>query len=112
VLEKEQETQEIKEVLDHSDDDLFDNNQTIKFALEYIKYLKEVCPSCITNILAWRRARQWDYPLLAQMARDFLAILASSSPFERVFSIVGDLVIKKRNRLSGKRIKQIICLRA
>jgi hypothetical protein len=46
------------------------------------------------------------------MACDFLAIVASSSPSERLFSTGSDLITKKRNRLSGKRIRQILCLRA
>jgi len=46
------------------------------------------------------------------MACDFLAIVASSSPSERLFSISSDLITKKRNRLSGRRIRQILCLHA
>jgi hypothetical protein len=113
TIEMEQETQEVDEDLtEHSDDDLFDITATTGFALEFSKYYRETRPGRATDIMAWWRARQWDYPILAEMARDFLAIVASSSPSERLFSIGGDLITKKRNRLSGRRIRQILCLRA
>ena len=113
TIEMEQETQEVDEDLTkHSDDDLFDITATTGFALEFSKYYRETRPGRATDIMAWWRARQWDYPILAEMARDFLAIVASSSPSERLFSIGGDLITKKRNRLSGRRIRQILCLRA
>ena len=113
TAEIEQETQEVDEELaSHSDDDLFDTTATTGFALEYSKYYKEPRPGRGTDIMAWWKAKQWDYPILAEMARDFLAIVASSSPSERLFSIDGDLITKKRNGLSGRRIRQILYLHA
>jgi hypothetical protein len=45
------------------------------------------------------------YPNLSKMAADFLCIPSTSVPSERVFSKGGDLVTKKRNRLSKNTIK-------
>jgi hypothetical protein len=45
------------------------------------------------------------------MARDFLAIPASSAPSKRVFSQGGDLITKKRNRISGNNTRFVLCLR-
>jgi hypothetical protein len=44
------------------------------------------------------------------MAADFLCIPTTSVPTERVFSKAGDLVTKKRNRLSKNTIKMTILL--
>ena len=48
---------------------------------------------------------------MAVIARDHLAIPATSAPSERVFSQGGDIVTKKRNRLSGERIRELLCLK-
>ena len=44
------------------------------------------------------------------MARDYLAIPATSVPIEQVFSQAGNLITKKRNRLGQQTIKEIMCL--
>jgi len=46
------------------------------------------------------------------MARDYLAIPASSAPSERVFSVGGDIVTKKRNRIGGDNLRYLLCLRS
>ncbi|EGP90281.1 uncharacterized protein MYCGRDRAFT_37333, partial [Zymoseptoria tritici IPO323] len=51
------------------------------------------------------------YPILFQIARDYLAIIPTSAPAERVFSRVGDIVTKKRNRLRPDTIKKLIILK-
>jgi hypothetical protein len=45
------------------------------------------------------------HPNLSKMAADFLFIPSTSVPNERVFSKAGDLVTKKRKRLSKNTIK-------
>ena len=63
------------------------------------------------DVLAWWKAHETSYPTLARMARDFLAIPASSVPSERVFSSATTLVSKKRTRLSDKTIRATLCLK-
>jgi len=46
------------------------------------------------------------------MARDYLAIPATSVPIERAFSGGADLVAKKRCRLSGGSIQACMCLKS
>jgi hypothetical protein len=46
------------------------------------------------------------------MARDHLAIPVSSVPSERVFSAGGDIITKKRNRISGESVRYLLCLRS
>jgi hypothetical protein len=46
------------------------------------------------------------------MAFDLLAIPATSVPSEQVFSKAGDLITKRRNRLSKKNIRILMLLEA
>ncbi|EXX64062.1 hypothetical protein RirG_146400 [Rhizophagus irregularis DAOM 197198w] len=52
------------------------------------------------------------YPHLAAMARDYLAIPATSVPIERAFSGGTDLVTQKRCSLSPETIKACMCLKS
>ena len=45
------------------------------------------------------------------MARNYLCVQAMSAPSERVFSRGGDIIIKKRNRLTKNTFNQIMCLK-
>jgi len=46
------------------------------------------------------------------MARDYHAIPATSAPSERVFSMAGNLISKKRTRISSKNVRYVLCLRS
>jgi len=46
------------------------------------------------------------------MARQYLAIPATSAPVERVFSIGGNIVTESRNRLDPKTIKKTVLLKS
>jgi hypothetical protein len=47
------------------------------------------------------------------MARDYLSIMASSSPLEAIFSQTGDIANpSKRNRLTKERVNQLICIKS
>jgi hypothetical protein len=53
-----------------------------------------------------------NYLIVAKFAKDHLAIPPMSAPSESVFSICGDVVTKKRNRLTGDTVRIIVCLKA
>ncbi len=57
------------------------------------------------DVLAWWKAQQHSFPLLAQCARKYLCIPASSAPSERLFSTSGSLVTAKRNCLSPRSVE-------
>ena len=44
------------------------------------------------------------------MARDHLAIPATSAASKCVFSVSGDIITKKRNRLSADNTRRLLCL--
>ncbi len=52
-----------------------------------------------------------DCPVLCVMARDYLAVQASSVPCERLFSVAGHIVRAKRGRLTGSTIMKLLCLK-
>lgn len=63
-----------------------------------------------TDIYQYWRAKQYDYPIVAKIAKDHLAIPAISALSECVFSISGDVITKKRNRLTGDTVRFIVRL--
>lgn len=52
-----------------------------------------------------------EYPHLAKMAKDYLAIPASSVPVERIFSGGTDLITPTRCSLSADTIRYCMCLK-
>lgn len=58
----------------------------------------------------WWKQNHKDFPILSKLARRFLAIPASSVPAERVFSVGGTLVSKKRSRLTPGHVEMLLFL--
>lgn len=77
-----------------------------------VKWLKEKQISRSTNILDYWKLKQSEYPIMAQIAWDYLAIPATSAPSERVFSQGSDLLSKKRNRMAPDTLKYQLCLKS
>lgn len=57
------------------------------------------------------RSGKQTYPVLYAMVKDFLAIPAMSAPSEALFSRIGDVVTKKRNRLLANLTKMLAFLK-
>ena len=79
---------------------------------EITRYLVTPVAGVDTDVLGWWRFHACEYPCLARIARDYLAIPATSAPAERVFSGGADLVTKKRGSLSEDSIKACVCLKS
>jgi hAT family C-terminal dimerisation region len=58
-----------------------------------------------TDVLAFWKSNQFNYPILARMARDYLSLQASSVPAERAFSSGVDLITPNRCSLGGKTVE-------
>jgi hAT family C-terminal dimerisation region len=54
-----------------------------------------------TNVLKYWASKEYEYPIIARIARDHLAIPATLAASKSVFSIDGDIITKKRNKLGG-----------
>jgi len=52
------------------------------------------------------------YPHVYEVALEYLGILATSVPSERLFSRAGQLITKERNRLSGQHVEQILFMQS
>ena len=76
---------------------------------EYQRYLAE--PVSQEDPLNWWKRRESVYPTMAKLAKKYLQIPASSIPSERVFSLAGTIVSKKRASLSPENVDMLIFLK-
>jgi hypothetical protein len=75
---------------------------------QYTQYLEE--PVSNTPIMLYWRAKEPEWPQLASMAFDFLAIPAMSSECERVFSSCAKQTTPESSRLTGRMLWHQECL--
>ena len=62
------------------------------------------------SILEWWKKNELFFPRLSILAKKYLCIPASSTPSERIFSLCGTLVSKKRSRLSPSKVGLLVFL--
>ena len=60
--------------------------------------------------LTWWKGRKEKYPKLSCLARKYLAVQASSTASERVFSLMGNILTKKRLRTTSENFKKLAFL--
>ncbi len=77
---------------------------------ELNQYLIEPILPMELDILEWWKSSQRRFPNLSRMARDILAVQATSVPSEELFSSAGDMISKKRTRLSHQTVQVKLCL--
>jgi hAT family C-terminal dimerisation region len=63
-----------------------------------------------TDILRYWASKEYEFPIIAHIAKDHLAIPAMSAASECVFSVGSDIITKKRNRLSAGNTRRLLCL--
>ena len=64
------------------------------------------------DILQWWKGQEYVQPAVAAMAKDFLAIQATSAPSERAFSLARHVVTEFRGSLAPSTIRAILCLKS
>ncbi|CAG7826066.1 unnamed protein product [Allacma fusca] len=64
------------------------------------------------DILQWWKDHEQSFPVLASMARDFLAASGTGVPIERVFSFGPDLLSPKRLSMQVETVRKSFCLKA
>ena len=77
-----------------------------KDELEY--FSKKPVLEHITDPLEWWRKNNEQFPTLSKLAKKLFCIPATSVPSERVFSIVGNIVTKKRASLKPENVDMLI----
>ena len=60
--------------------------------------------------LEWWRIKRFEYPLMARLARKYLAVQGSSTNAERVMSRMGLILTKKRMAMKGELFSEIMFL--
>ena len=93
------------------EDELYVSQSNYDTKLEWKRWMKEPTVSRDIDILKYWQSKQLQYPIIARIAKDHLAVPATSADSERIFSVGGDIVTKKRNRLSPSTLRYLLCLR-
>ena len=76
-------------------------------------FLRTLSPNEFANfdILAWWKEREIQYPVLSAMARDLLAVQASTVASESAFSTSGRIISDRRTRLTPEAVEVCVCLK-
>ena len=97
---------------DHdSESDLFKPRGVADFETEYAKWMKQQPMKRDTDILRYWASKEYEFPIIARIARDHLAIPATLAASKCVFSVGSDIITKKRNRLGASNTRRLLCLR-
>jgi hypothetical protein len=62
------------------------------------------------DVLVWWRSHAKDLPMLSGLARYVLSACATSVPSERLFSLSGHIVTKRRNALKPSMVDMLVFL--
>ena len=84
--------------------------QSITALTEIQQYIKTPLLGRKEDPLLWWKANSHVYPTLTRSARKYLSILATSVPSERLFSVAGELISVKRNRIKPKNVNMFLFL--
>ena len=85
-------------------------NEGESVVAEVLTYLQERPVSRVSDPLTWWAANASRFPRLANIAKRYLCIPATSVSSERVFSFSGRIADKRRSRLSAPMIDAIVFL--
>ena len=89
--------------LDSEDDKNTAEKEFVKYRAEP-KLKSDGCP------FQWWRSRSLEYPLMARLARKYLAVSGTSTPSERVISRLGLVLTKRRLSMKGNLFSKIMFL--
>ena len=62
--------------------------------------------------LLWWQSRVSEFPILSEMARDFLTIQATSVASEQAFLVASNTITKTRNRLLPETARACLCMKS
>ncbi|KAJ8364858.1 hypothetical protein SKAU_G00136890 [Synaphobranchus kaupii] len=79
---------------------------------EVHEYLQMTRIPTMSNPLGWWARNEKQFPRLAKLAKSYLAIPATSTPSERVFSLAGNTITRQRSSLHPAHVDALIFLHA
>ena len=79
--------------------------------LEMDRYLAEASIQLKDDPLQWWKQRESIFPNVAKFAKKYLAIPASSVPSERIFSLAGNIVSRRRATLKPDNVDMLVFLK-
>ncbi|KAJ7956570.1 Zinc finger BED domain-containing protein DAYSLEEPER [Quillaja saponaria] len=79
---------------------------------ELTQYLSEAPAPIPTDVLEWWKANSTRYPLLSMMARDFLAVQATSAVPEELFCGKGNEINKQRFCIPHDSTQAVLCIKS
>ncbi|XP_061127151.1 E3 SUMO-protein ligase ZBED1-like [Syngnathus typhle] len=79
--------------------------------MEVYRYKETELLTLKGNLLEWWGSHEMEFPLLANLAKTYLCIPATSVPSERVFSTAGDIVRSERSVLTPEHVDHLIFLK-
>jgi hypothetical protein len=88
---------------------------SIPTTTELERWFREPCipvDSTPEQLTAYMQSKIYDFPIITTIARDYMAIPATSAPSERVFSAAGNLITKRRTLISSENVRYVLCLRS
>nr|XP_054762973.1 E3 SUMO-protein ligase ZBED1-like [Lytechinus pictus] len=88
-----------------------DRGEEAEVVDEVDAYLQRPAPPRATDPLLWWRDNEDAYPRVAQLAKKYLTLPATSVPSERVFSSAGNIVNKKRSCLEPENVDLLVFLK-
>jgi hypothetical protein len=77
---------------------------------EFRKFLAESSIDVKADLLEWWQRHEPVYPRVAQAARVYLSIPATTAAAERLFSLVNSIIDRRRSRLSPKTAEMLTVL--
>jgi len=103
-------TPEGNNISDNSEDELYIQQENQEE--EYILYFKERNEGAKTHPLKWWKTNSHRFPILALLARRYLAIPATSASIKGIFSTGGNIITKLRSNLEPETVKKLILLKS
>ena len=77
---------------------------------EVNRYKSEECIEIDEKPLMWWKMREDQYPLMANLARRYFSIPATSVCSEEIFSVAGNVLSENRNRLLPENVDKLVFL--
>jgi hypothetical protein len=118
ILHDDNNTSRVPKTDNSEDNDMFKGfeGKTLDNILTEVEswLLGDTLPKKVKNkgVRAFWKSKGYDFRIITQMARDHMAVPATSAASERVFSSGGDIITKKRNRIGGENTRYLLCLRS